>query len=98
MCHFHSSYYLHFCCYKIGACLQYLYQCPSIKLNKNATSFMNLLLDSENNLSLDNLESQSSLGSVIHLVALRQTASHLTMLHLVRGFKVSIEYLSKGLT
>ena len=70
----------------------------SINYIKNATSFMNLLLDSDNNLSLDNLESQSSLGSVIHLVALRQTASHLTMLHLVRGFKVSIEYLSKGLT
>ena len=59
---------------------------------------MNLLLNNDNNFNLDSLVSSSSSDLVIHLKALRRTASHLSMLRLVWGFQVSHEYSNEGLT
>ena len=61
------------------------------------TSLMKLLLNNDNNFNLDSLVSKSSSDLVIHLVALRCTASNLSMLRLVWGFQVSHEYTNKGL-
>ena len=53
---------------------------------------MNLLLNIKNNFNLVSLASKSSSDLVIRPMALRWTASNLSMLRFAYGFQVSHEY------